>query len=86
MNVPRFSTLEQHLELNERVKSIEAWRSLQDIETVRMQERRANQDERFDRVEARLDRIDAHIGKVVWLLVISILSAFMTFVIRGGLV
>ena len=79
-DLPQFSALE------ERVGRLEQWRNIQDIENVRMQERRTSADERFDRVETRLDKIDAHVGRIVWLLVISILSAFMAFVIRGGLI
>lgn len=78
--MPQFSGLE------DRVGRLEQWRNIQDIENVRIQERRANADDRFDRVEKRLDKIDSHVGRIVWLLVISILSAFMAFVIRGGLV
>lgn len=85
MTEPKFSTLVQHNELNDRVKTLELWRASQDIETVRTQERRNSMDERFERVEERIDRIDSNIAKVVWLLVASILSAFITFMIKGGL-
>lgn len=78
-DMPQFSGLE------ERVSRLEQWRMVQDVENVRIQERRNNADERFDRVEKRLDKIDSHVGRIVWLLVISILSAFMAFVLRGGL-
>lgn len=42
--------------------------------------------ERFNSLINRLDRIDGHIGKLVWLVIAAILGAFMSFVIKGGLV
>ena len=41
--------------------------------------------ERHVSIMSRLDRIDGHISKLVWLIMTAIVSAFIAFVIRGGL-
>ena len=40
---------------------------------------------RYESIKQRLDKIDGHISKLVWLMVLAIGSAFMSFIMSGGL-
>jgi len=40
---------------------------------------------RHEAIKQRLDKIDSHTGKLVWLMILALGSAFMSFVINGGL-
>lgn len=70
--------------LASRITSLEQWKQEQEIEVALIKERRATTDERFDRVEKRLDKIDGHVSRLVWLVVAAILSAIVTFTVKGG--
>lgn len=41
--------------------------------------------DRYESIKERLDRIDGHVGKIMWLVISSIASAFMLWILNGGL-
>lgn len=45
---------------------------------------RIHMNQRFERVDEGLHKIYVHITKLVWLILASIIGAFMTVVIQGG--
>lgn len=65
-----------------RVRDLEQWRGT--FEAVNA-ERRETQAEQFSRLDARLGTIERHIGRLVWLVIAAIFSAFMTWILQGGL-
>lgn len=66
-------------------KDVDHWRNALSTAQAVDQERRKHMDKRFDALEERMDRLDGHLTKLVWLIITSIVVAFMTFVIGGGL-
>lgn len=42
--------------------------------------------ERHGSVIKRLDRIDGHVSKLIWIIITAIVAAFMTFILKGGLI
>lgn len=70
--------------LEDRIQSLETWRTTVDRERAVEGVRGEHSNQRFDSIEKRLDRIDSHIGRVVWLIVTAIITAAMAFLVSGG--
>lgn len=70
----------QKLEI--RIRHLEGWRDTFDALNA---ERRIQSDAEFRRVHERLDKIDGHIGRLVWMVLGGIVSAFLAFVFSGAL-
>ena len=64
----------------------EAWKARMEDRIQQLEIKSAVDFERHESVMRRLDKIDGHISKLVWLIIVAIVGAFMTFVINGGLV
>lgn len=68
-----------------RVKSLEDWRHSSEMDHALWKKDKEHIDGRFDRTETRLDKIDAHLSRLVWLIISTLLGGFLVFVIKGGL-
>lgn len=78
--------LEQQLALqHQRLQQLELWKAQQDMTSAVRTERDKHLDLRFDRVEKGVDEIKGYLLKIVWVVVLGILGAFVTFMVRGGL-
>lgn len=78
--------LEQRLDgQDHRLQALEVWKSSQDMHLAARTERDKYLDKRFDRIEASQNEIKGYLLKIVWVIIIGVLSAVLTFVIRGGL-
>lgn len=73
------------VKLRDRVKTLEDWRHTVDTRHAVEDEREFHLNIRFDKLEGRLDRIDQHMGKIIWLIIGSIISGIMAFILTGGL-
>lgn len=71
--------------LDARVSALEVWRYSQERDAAVLEERRRSEAVEFERVNRRLDKIEQLISRLVWLIMVAIVGAFMTFVINGGL-
>ena len=69
-----------------RIKSLEDWRSEQNTFTALRNQRDKHLDERFDRVEKGLDEVKGYLLRIVWVIIIAILSYLMTFIVSGNLI
>ena len=72
--------------LEQRVDALEDWRNSQDRTSAVNEIRRQHMDSRFDAIDKRLDQLDGHLSRVVWIIVVAIITSFMTFILKGGLV
>lgn len=72
-------------EIDARVRKLEEWRIQIDRDLAVHFTQRQHMDERFDRVEKALDDMKAGFWKIAWLVIGSVVVAFVTFVIQGGL-
>ncbi len=78
--------LEQIVALqNQRLQQLELWKAQQDITSATRTERDKHLDLRFDRVESSINEIKGYLLKIVWAIILGIVGAFITFMVRGGL-
>lgn len=79
--------IERRLEDHDaRLKAVEDWRSdITTTDAVRA-ERDKHLDKRFDRLEASVDEVKGYLLKIVWVIVLGIVGALITFITTGGLV
>ena len=78
--------LEQQVQVQgERLRALELWQSKQDTHLAVRTERDKHLDLRFDRVESSINEIKGYLLKIVWVVILGIIGAFITFVVRGGL-
>lgn len=78
--------LEQQLALqSERLAALEAWKATQDTSSAVRTERDKHLDKRFDRLESSLNEVKGYLLKIVWVIILGVLGAFVTFMLRGGL-
>lgn len=62
-----------------RLISLETWQRQADIANAR-------KDVQFERIESDLKKINLTLGRIMWLIISGILVAFISFVVKGGLV
>ncbi|WP_157846019.1 hypothetical protein [Kiloniella litopenaei] len=83
-------------QLESRVKALEEWRNKQMIVQALSENNMKHMDERFDRVENAIKGITDNIkeitesknkvgSRVLWIVGTAVISAFVMFVINGGL-
>lgn len=78
--------IEAHLSsLDQRVQGLERWKADLATEVAVREERDKHMDKRFDRLEKGVEEIKGYLLKVVWVIILGIIGAFVTFIIRGGL-
>jgi hypothetical protein len=78
--------LEQQLAAQaERLRTLELWKATQDTNFAVRTERDKHLDLRFDRVELSINEVKGYLLKIVWVIILGVLGAFITFVLRGGL-
>ena len=70
---------------NQRLSQLESWKSQQDMTMAVRTERDKHLDLRFDRVESSINEIKGYLLKIVWAIILGILGALITFMVRGGL-
>lgn len=68
-----------------RLSAVEAWRSQSTTEIAVRAERDKHLDRRFDKIEESVNEVKGYLLKIVWIILLGILSALITFIIRGGL-
>lgn len=68
-----------------RLRDLEAWRSLKEVEDARDDERQKAMIAHNERIDARLGSIESHLSKVVWLVLTGIIGGFVAFMISGGI-
>lgn len=71
--------------LQDRMLVVEAWKHNQVTNNAVRDVRDQHVDIRFDRIEKGLNEIKGYMLKVVWVIIVGILAAFVTFMVRGGL-
>lgn len=67
---------------NKRLTVLEA--KLTMTEAVRA-ERDKHMDKRFDQLEAGVNEVKGYLLRIVWVIVLGIIGALMTFILNGGL-
>lgn len=78
--------LEQIVALqNQRLQQLEIWKAAQETHLAVRTERDKHLDLRFDRVESSINEIKGYLLKIVWVIILGIVGAFITFMVRGGL-
>lgn len=70
---------------DQRIQALEAWQQDQRTNTAVRAEREKHLDRRFDKLENAVDEVKGYLLKIVWVIVIGILGAFVTFLINGGM-
>jgi len=81
-----YTHLEQQVAFqNQRLQQLEAWKAQQDTTSAVRTERDKHLDLRFDRVESSINEIKGYLLKIVWMIVLGIVGALITFMVRGGL-
>lgn len=68
-----------------RLSELERWRTARDIDSARHDERWTHMDEKIDTLSGKIDRIGGHLEKMMWVVIVGILGAFVAFIIKGGL-
>lgn len=76
----------EYQDLSARVRELETWRTTQDTQAALAKKDREHMDERFDRIEKQISETRSIWAKVIWVIGIAIVGAFVQFMLRGGLV
>lgn len=71
--------------VEDRVVALEQWKNTITLELLRADFQHKFLVEQFNRIDQRFDRYDGHFNKAIALVVFAIITAFMTFVLKGGL-
>lgn len=77
--------LQQLNYLGNRLAALESWKATQDTSSAVRTERDKHLDQRFDRVESSINEVKGYLLKIVWVIILGVLGAFITFMVRGGL-
>ena len=84
--MPDFDHIDQTLSyLNQRLQALELWKASQDTNQAVRTERDKHLDQRFDRVESSINEVKGYLLKIVWVIILGVLGAFVTFMVQGGL-
>lgn len=70
---------------NQRLTTIEAWRTQRDIDSARHDERWKHMDDKIDAVGKKVDKISNDLSRIVWAVILGIIGAIMAFLIKGGI-
>lgn len=87
----RFSRIENKLD------GLEQWKHKMDTQSALTERQFQYLDSRFDEIDKKmevnkkdndekLDKINANFSRITWLIITAIVGAFMTWVLRGGLI
>ena len=76
---------EQDISLMRRVETLENWRAMQDVSFAVHGENLKHMDKRFDAIEKKLEESQAWIKRALTVVGVLIVTAFVQFVLRGGL-
>ena len=75
----RVVTLEHRsTEDRQRIVTLETWRQQTEIAGARS-------DEQFKEMARRMSRIDANISRIAWAIILGVIGAGVTFIVKGGL-
>lgn len=69
----------------QRLATLEAWRTQRDIDNARHDERWKHMDEKIDAVGKKVDKISGDLSRIMWVVILGIIGAFVTWVVKGGL-
>ena len=72
-------------DIEERVLELEAWRHALEIILAEQRKDREYMDLRFNRVDTEVGDLKKIVSRVSWVVILSVLGAFMTWVLKGGL-
>lgn len=70
---------------SQRLQALELWKATQETHLAVRTERDKHLDQRFDRVESSINEVKGYLLKIVWVIILGVLGAFVTFMLRGGL-
>ena len=78
---------EQEINANlvRRIETLENWRATQDVSFAIQGENLKHMDKRFDSIEKKLEESSAWIKRALAVAGVLLVTAFVQFVIRGGL-
>lgn len=71
-------------DLRARVVALEQWRVQRDIDSARHDERWKRMDDKIEGVGKKVDKISADLSRVMWTILLAILAAIVSFMIKGG--
>tara|TARA_R110002020_G_scaffold73888_3_gene189490 strand:+ start:6893 stop:7150 length:258 start_codon:yes stop_codon:yes gene_type:complete len=71
--------------LENSIKDVHGWIAKQNTRIAVEAEQRKHVDERFDKIEKRLGGIEGHLGQLIKIVIFSVVGAFLTFALNGGL-
>lgn len=69
----------------QRLSTLEAWRTERDIERARHDERWKRMDEKIDAVGKKVDKISEGLSRIMWTVILALIAAAIAFVVKGGL-
>ena len=70
-------------QVEKRLTSLELTVAAMETERAVSEEKRKFMEARFNHIDRRLEKIDSHVSKLVWLIIATILGAFMSVVLQG---
>lgn len=73
------------VDLDARVRDLETWKAEQKTDSAVRAERDKHMDKRFDELKDSVNEVKGYLLRIVWVIVIGIVGALLTFVINGGL-
>ena len=71
--------------LDRRVAGLESWRAEQNTDTAVRAERDKHLNKRLDKIEEAVGEVKGYLLKIVWVIILGIVGAFITFIVKGGL-
>lgn len=71
--------------LDRRVAGLETWRNEQHTDSAVRAERDKHLNKRLDKIEEAVGEVKGYLLKIVWIIILGIVGAFITFIVRGGL-
>nr|WP_236016227.1 hypothetical protein [Brucella endophytica] len=82
----RMGAVELHLtSLLPRVTALEQWQRQSEIADARTDEKWKNVDKRFDDLDKKIEKVSGILSKIMWLIISGLITAFVVFLIGGGL-
>jgi hypothetical protein len=72
-------------DIDGRVRDLEIWRSEQKTDDAVRKERDKHMDARFDELKASVNEVKGYLLRIVWVIVLGIVGALLTFIVNGGL-
>lgn len=68
----------------QRLQILEKWQIEQRVTHAGRQERDKHMDDRFDRLEKSQDEIKGYLLKIVWVIIMGVIGAVLTFLFQSG--